>query len=128
MTEPNLTRVQAMYAAFARGDVAAITSACSEDTVWEVVGPPGAYPTFGKWTSRRSVAEFFAALASASEIKEFTVGAMYACGDKVFVEGHEVGVIKATGRTTDSDWLHVFTFKDGLVSGFREFYDTAQFV
>ena len=117
-----------MYAAFARGDVAAIAAACSEDTVWETVGTPGAFPTFGKWTGRRSVGEFFAALVSAAEIKEFSVKGMYASGDKVFVEGHEAMVIKATGKATDSDWLHIFTFKDGLVTGFREFYDTAQFV
>jgi ketosteroid isomerase-like protein len=34
--------------------------------------------------------------------------------------------IKKTGRTMASEFVHIFTFRDGKVVRFREFLDTAQ--
>ncbi len=33
--------------------------------------------------------------------------------------------LKKTGKKMASDWVHVFTFRDGKVAAFREFLDTA---
>jgi hypothetical protein len=41
--------------------------------------------------------------------------------------GHYAWTIKKTGRKVAADWIHVFTIKDGKVTAFREFTDTAQF-
>ena len=35
--------------------------------------------------------------------------------------------MKKTGKRAASDWMHVFTVKDGKVVHFREFTDTAKF-
>ena len=35
--------------------------------------------------------------------------------------------LKKTGKPVASEWVHVFTFKDGKVTRFREHTDTAQF-
>jgi ketosteroid isomerase-like protein len=43
------------------------------------------------------------------------------------VLGHYDGTVKKNGKRADSDWVHVFTVKDGKVVHFREFTDTAKF-
>ena len=35
--------------------------------------------------------------------------------------------MRKTGRSVASDWVHIFTVRDGKVVAFREFTDTAQF-
>lgn len=45
--------------------------------------------------------------------------------DKVIVLGNSKWRVKATNKEYQSDFAHVLTVKDGKVSGFREFMDTA---
>jgi uncharacterized protein len=45
-------------------------------------------------------------------------------GDRVLVLGWERAKIKATNRTYETDWIHVFTFRNGKASKFREYTDT----
>jgi ketosteroid isomerase-like protein len=33
--------------------------------------------------------------------------------------------IKATKKSFESEWVHIFTIKDGLVTRWQEFFDTA---
>ena len=47
-------------------------------------------------------------------------------GEKVFALGYYEVTVKNTGRRIGSDWIHVFTIRDGKVTSFREFTDTAQ--
>jgi ketosteroid isomerase-like protein len=44
--------------------------------------------------------------------------------NKVVVLGHYVWEIKSTGMQYDSDWTHIFTIRDGMIAGFREFLDS----
>ena len=128
MSEPNIIHVQSFYAAFGRGDLEFIIRACALDVTWELVGRPTDFPHFGVHQGAAGVTHFFQALLGAMAITEFTPKSFHASGDKVFVEGHERATVHATGREVDSDWLHIFTFKDGTLTGFREFNDTAQYV
>jgi uncharacterized protein len=47
--------------------------------------------------------------------------------DKVFVLGHYTWTIRKNGRTADSDFIHIFTVRNGKVVAFLEFTDTAAF-
>jgi ketosteroid isomerase-like protein len=44
----------------------------------------------------------------------------------VAVVGSYRGNVTATGQKYDSEWVMVFTFRDGRVARFREFTDSAQ--
>ena len=46
----------------------------------------------------------------------------------MLVEGHVVSTLRGSGKRVDSDWLHIFTIQNGQLVGFKEFYDTAQYV
>ena len=56
---------------------------------------------------------------------EFVPGEYIAQGDKVVVLGHFLMRIKSTGREFSSDWVHVWTVKNGKVTRFYEYVDTA---
>jgi ketosteroid isomerase-like protein len=128
VSEQNIQFVQSLYAAFGAGDIKAIIKASSADVVWEIVGRASDFPVFGRRTGLEGVAEFFQALYENEQIESFTPQAFHTSGDKVIVEGHAASVLKGSDRHIDSDWLHIFTMKDGKLVAFKEFYDTAQCV
>jgi uncharacterized protein len=47
-------------------------------------------------------------------------------GDTVVVEGRYGGVYKATGKTFDAQFCHVWKLSDGRVKSFQQYLDTAQ--
>jgi uncharacterized protein len=126
MSEANVKLVQAMYAAFGKGDIASIVGALTADADWESVGRPADYPGFGKRKGQKAVQEFFGFVAQNVEFSEFSPREFYATGNKIFVLGHYAGKLKKTGRPFSSDFIHVFTAKGGKVEDFKEFLDTAQ--
>ena len=127
MGAANIELVKSLYAAFGRGDIAAILNALTPDADWEVIGRSKDYPTIGRRKGRAEVQEFFRLVAEMQTADKFEPREFYASGEKVFVMGHYAWTIKKTGRKVVTDWLHVFTVRNGKVSGFREFTDTAQF-
>jgi ketosteroid isomerase-like protein len=58
---------------------------------------------------------------------DFSPREFFGAGDRVCVLGHYAWKIRKTGRTVAGDWVHVFTIRNGKVTRFREFNDTAQF-
>ena len=126
MSQANIAFVQSMYAAFGKGDIATITNALTPDVDWCCNGRPADFPTFGQFTGPEAVNGFFATVAEHNDFAEFSPREFYADGDKVFVLGHYAITVKKTGKMVASDWVHIFTFKNGRVAKFQEFLDTAQ--
>ena len=120
--------VQSLYAAFGRGDIATLLSNLHADIDWESYGPAGSYPTLGQRAGKSEVERFFAESAATQDFSDFSPREFYEAGDKVFVLGSYAGKIKKTGHAFACEWAHVFTVRDGKVSRFREYTDTAQFV
>ncbi len=127
MAQDNIALVQSLYAAFGRGDIATIVSAAAPDIRWEVAGRQADYPAMGVRHGRPGVQEFFKVIAEIQDASEFSPKEFHASGDKVFVLGHYVWTVRKTGRKAESDWIHIFTIRDGKVVSFHEFTDTAQF-
>jgi ketosteroid isomerase-like protein len=50
---------------------------------------------------------------------------LVAQGDKVVALGDYAWRVKSTGREYESDFVHVFSVRDGKVARFQEFMDTA---
>jgi ketosteroid isomerase-like protein len=126
MSQANVTLVQSLYAAFGRGDIAAIVNASAPDIHWEEVGRSTDYPAFGVRNGRAGVQDFFQTVSDNAEFTDFSPREFYAAEDKVFVLGHYAAKMKKTGRMVDADWMHIFTIRNGQVTAFREFTDTAQ--
>ena len=122
----NIAFVQSLYAAFGRGDVDTIIAGLAPDIDWENVGRRSDYASLGPRKGRDEVRGFFELLASDVNFPEFAPLDFDAAGDKVFVEGHSRMSLKQGGPEVDTDWVHVFTIRDGQVTRFRDFLDTAQ--
>jgi hypothetical protein len=126
MSTANVKLVESLYDAFKRGDIAPIIAALTPKVNWTVNGRPKDYPCFGTWTGPADVQKFFGLVAETEQATDFSPREFSAAGDKVFVTGHYTWKILKTGRTVDSDWIHVFKLDNGKVTSFREFNDTAQ--
>lgn len=122
--QENTEIVREAYRNFKTGDIEALMNLFSDDVTWQLPEMENV-PFAGKRQGRVEVAQFFAILNEAQEAREFEPQQFIAQGDKVAVQGHYVWLLKATGREYESDWLHVFTVRDGKVTGFHEYMDTA---
>jgi ketosteroid isomerase-like protein len=127
MSDTNISRIQSMYAAFGRGDVPALIAGLVPDVDWQTVGRQSDFPTLGARKGTTAVEEFFRLVAENEDFSDFTPREFYAAQDKVFVLGTYSLKLKKTGKSVSSEWVHVFTLKDGKVTRFREHTDTAQF-
>jgi ketosteroid isomerase-like protein len=59
MSNGNIALAQSLYAAFGRGDIAALVGAMASNVTWEVVGPAKDYPLLGLRKGQDGVREFF---------------------------------------------------------------------
>ncbi len=122
--QENKKIVQDAYAAFGRGDIPSLLNSLADDVDWEgVIGAGPNVPTHGRRRGRDEVAKFFGTIAATSDFTKFEVRHFIAEGDMVAVTGHYAMVIKSTKRTFASDWVMVFTMRDGKVVHFQEFMD-----
>jgi ketosteroid isomerase-like protein len=56
--------------------------------------------------------------------ESLTVGDFIVEGDNVLVPGHVTLRVTTTGKTSETDFLHWFTVRDGKLTSWRDFFDT----
>lgn len=116
--------VQQIYAAFGRQDVPAILELISDAPDWEFVGSPGlAYA--GNRRSRAEVGEFFAAVGRTDDVHAFEPREFITAGEQVTVLGWENATARDTGKPFATEWIHLFTVREGKVTRWRGFFNTA---
>jgi ketosteroid isomerase-like protein len=117
-------RVMAVYAAYGRGDIPSILDALAPGITWTVPGPQG-LPTCGTWRGRDQVALYFETIRHNLSVEEFSPQHFIAHGARVIVMGYERARALATGGVAESEWLHLFTFRNDQIGDFRAYTDTA---
>jgi uncharacterized protein len=122
--EQNTTLARDAYAAFQRGDIAALLNLLTEDVSWFLPGPKEVVPFLGLRRGRDQVKQFFSSLADSQEPEQFEPSQFIAQGDQVVSLGHYRWRVKSTGRKFEADFAHVFTIRNGKISGFHEYADT----
>jgi ketosteroid isomerase-like protein len=127
MNEAQNTKVvQDAYAAFGRGDIDALLAYMTEDVQWQgVIGTSARVPFSGERKGKTQVAQFFQQVAAAEDFQQFEPREFVAQGEKVVAIGHYEAVTKPTGKSFASDFVMVFTLRDGKVARFQEFTDSA---
>jgi ketosteroid isomerase-like protein len=123
----NVQVVQDLYEAFAQGDVPTVLGAMDADIQWrEAEGNP--YQMNGEaWVGSDAILQnLFVKLGA--EWDGFTVHPkeFHDAGDTVVVEGRYTGSCKATGKSLDAQYCHVFKISNGKLANFQQFVDTAQ--
>lgn len=120
----NTQIVQDAYGKFGSGDIPGLLGMLSADVDWRVPEIEGS--TFGGgWQGQEAVGRFFGALVEDEDITEFEPREFIAEGDKVVVLGRSTATVRATGKTYQTDWVHIFTVSDGKITKFHEFFDNA---
>jgi ketosteroid isomerase-like protein len=125
----NTQMVKDAYAAFLRGDVNTVLSMLDDSVQWEgAKGGEGVVPTSGLRRGRAAVGEFFSQVAANIDFELFEPQEYVAQGDMVVAIGKYAGKARPTGRAMSGDWAMVFSFRDGKITRFREFSDSAMAV
>lgn len=128
MPQSPLEVVQSAYAAFGSGDATNLLTHFADDVRLEVVGEPGAYPTFGVWEGLEGAAGFFQIAGETEAFSRFEPVAFHTDGETVIVELEAAFTVNPTGKAVAEPLLHIFTVRGGKVARFREFQDTAKLV
>lgn len=122
--EINSQIIRDAYEKFRSGDVPGLLSLFADDIDWRT--PHVENVSFGgARLGREEVGEVFKLLGESEDITSFEPAEYIAQGDKVVVLGSSKATVKSTSRSYETDWVHIFTVKDGKVTNFAEFFDTA---
>jgi uncharacterized protein len=118
--------VRGVYQSFLDNDLQGVFDAMTEDVEWTWYGPTE-IPLAGTWKGRDGAARWFDLLAETVEFGRFNPDEFefVSQGDTVVVKGYEEGTIKPSGRTYEQQWVQFMTIRDGRITRFRHFPDTA---
>ncbi len=122
--QENIQHTRDIYAAFGRGDVAAIMQALTDDIDWVIPGP-SELPHAGTRHGKQAVQEWFGVFAQTVEYHRFEPYDFIAQGDKVVALIHVEGTMRHSHGTLAMDEANVLTFRDGKLARFQTFEDTA---
>lgn len=116
--------VKQVYEAFGRGDVPAILNLVADEVDWELVGPTN-LPYAGRRKNHKEVADFFAAVTHSEDIHAFEPREFIEANEHITVLGWEDTTVRDTNKKFESEWVHVFTVKNGKITRWRGFFNTA---
>jgi ketosteroid isomerase-like protein len=120
----NVKVVQQAYQDFQAGNIQGVLSQMASDVEWQLPAIANV-PISGLRRGSGQVAEFFSTLAEDQEPVVFEPREFISQGDNVVALGHYKWNVKKTGRQFESDFVHVFTVRDGRIARFREYMDSA---
>lgn len=122
--ESNTQLIQRSYEQFGTGDIDGLLKTMADDIKWNV--PEIENAAFaGSRNGLDAVRQFFTQLQEGEEITRFEPLEFIAQDDKVVVLGESAATVRSTGRSYETDWVHVFHLRDGKVIEFTEFFDNA---
>jgi ketosteroid isomerase-like protein len=123
----NVQILKGVYAAATRDDIPSVIAAFDANIEWrEAEGHP--YQPDGKpWVGAETVREnLFANLESEWDGFAVSPQTFHDAGDTVVVECRYRGVHNVTGKSLDAQACHVWTLRNGKVTRFQQYVDTAQ--
>jgi uncharacterized protein len=128
MSDSNIAIVQQIYAAFGKGDVAAILEHISDDLRhFGVVTEQNQLPWQIQITKKKDVPLFFQALAETSDFTRFEFRDFAVGGDQVYCTVSFDLTFRRNGRkVTQDNAIHRFTFRNGKVIEWRGTEDSAK--
>jgi ketosteroid isomerase-like protein len=121
----NIETIKNVYAAFGRGDVAAILAVVTDDVDWASETTASNAPWWGVKKGKEQVGSFFDALGKTMEVDEFTPLAFAATDDgDVLTVVRYTAHSRETGKAATMEIHHWFRFTNGKISRYRGTEDT----
>jgi ketosteroid isomerase-like protein len=120
--------VKDLYAAFGRGDVAAVLGAFDPAIEWNQA-KSFLYADRNPYQGPQAVAEgVFGRIIGDVEGFAVSPANIIDGGDTVVAEGRYTGTWRATGAPVNAQFAHVWHIRDGRIVRFQQYTDTAQWV
>jgi uncharacterized protein len=119
----NITIVQQLYAAFGRRDIQTIMNMLSPEVEWGEPANPF-NPAGGTRYGQAGFLEWLNIGRASEEILVLEPRKLLTDNDSVAVMGYMRCRAIPTGKTYESDFVHVVTLEAGKITKFQEFFDT----
>ena len=121
-TVSNVDLVERVYGAFGRGDIPTVLHAFDPAIEW--ISAEGAfYP--GTFVGPDAVlTNIFARIGSEWDGFRVDTKEYLDAGENIVALGRYSGTYKATGRSMNAAFAHVWTLRDGRIVRFRQYVDT----
>lgn len=113
---------RAAYEAFGRGDIPAIVNLLSDDVDWRFAGSKRLAYT-GRF-KKSQIMQWFADIAAVDDVQAFEPREFIASGEHVTVIGWERCGAIPSRKIFETEWVHVFTVKNGKITRFWGMYDS----
>jgi ketosteroid isomerase-like protein len=123
--EENARLVQGAYEAFGRGEIEALAELMTDDVEWVNPGDPDDNPNAGTFKGKEAVLGWFGGLAATRDYTTFEPREFIAQNDKVVCLVYAEATVRDTGRAFVSHEAQVWTFRDGKLTRFQNYLDTA---
>jgi hypothetical protein len=115
-----IEKIERTYEAFFAGDLDGAMTYCSSDVTLD---QDPRLPWGGHYVGRDGAAEFALKLAGTAEAV-VTTELIFQAGDHVIQRGRSAGRVRATGAEFDVPECHVWTFRDGVITGVEFYIDS----
>jgi uncharacterized protein len=124
--ETNIGLIQKLYAAFGKGDVPALLEHMSDDIDWGIEAQASTeVPWHGTGTGKKFAAKFFETLGKEAVFTRFEPSGFLASDTNVACLVTFESTLKKNGKKTLQNVCHYFTIKNGRVTKWRGWEDTA---
>jgi uncharacterized protein len=101
----------------------AIPSLIAADVEWKFCGAKG-LPYTGTFRTKDEIDSWFASIPEVEDILVFEPGEFISPGDNVTLLGWERTRARPSGKVFETEWVHIFTVRDGRIVRFWGIYDT----
>lgn len=119
----NTEIVMGLYKSFGERDIKTIINILSPEVEWGEPNNP-LNPAGGTRHGHAGFLEWLEVGRQSEDILELTPSKFISQDDMVAVVGHTKCLAKPTGKTYETDFIHLIAIKDGKVIRFQEFFDT----
>ena len=123
----NVKLLKDLYDAFGRGDIPTVLGGMSPDIHWYEAESNPYMPSGEAWVGPDAILNnLFIRLGTEWDGFSVHPKSFHDAGDSVTVEARYSGRYKATGKSMDAQACHVWDVKDGKVTRFQQYVDTAK--
>jgi ketosteroid isomerase-like protein len=123
----NVQILRGGYEAFGRRDIPSVLAIFDPNIEWREAENNPYKPDGKPWIGREAVEQnLFMRLRSEWDGFTVTPTEFHDAGDTVVAECRYTGVHKATGKSINAQVCHVWKFRDGKITSFQQYVDTAQ--
>ena len=123
----NVALLKNLYAEFGRGNIPAVLGAMSPDIKWYSAEGNPYMPSGAPWVGPDAILNnLFMKIGNDWDTFVVHTKAFHDAGNSVIVEVRYTGTIKATGKSVDAQACHIWDVKDGKITKFQQYLDTAQ--